>query len=492
MLQAAGAFCAKLSNQYIPNPFIFAIILSVVVFIMGIGLTGSGPFEMVEHWYDGFWNLLAFAMQMTVILLFGYVLASSPPARKMIGWAARLPNSPGQAILLITVLAIIFGFISWGLGLIIGAISAREVCLQAKKRGIQVHYPLAAAAGFSGLIIFNSGFSSSAPLLVNTEGHFLDSIIGLVPITQTILSPYNLIVFVVFLISIPLVYRAMHPEKSDTEEVPDLSINKDDYIKEKSYSVGVHKSPNMSFSETSPEDNHLSDISITEDGSAAINQTNLDNNEESSFAIRLENAAPLTWIVVAAGLSYIAYHFATSGFDLNLNLVNFMLLIAGMISYKTPMAYVKAIDEGISACGQIVLQFPFYAGIMGMMAGSGLVTIFAEWLIAVSNEYTFPLMAMISAGVVNLFVPSAGGQWAVQGPILVEAAQAIGADIGTTIMAFSYGDQLTNGIQPMWMLPLLGLTALKAREILGYTAVMMLVAFVIFGVGITVLPPLLG
>lgn len=449
MLQAAGAFCSKLSNEYIPNPFVFAIILSVVVFVLGIGLTGSGPFEMIEHWYGGFWNLLAFAMQMTVILLFGYVLASSPPARRAIGRAAQLPNSAGQAIVLVTVLAVVFGFISWGLGLIVGAISAREVCLQSKKRGIHVHYPLAAAAGFSGLIIFNSGFSASAPLLVNTDGHFLVDTIGLIPISETILTPYNLIVFATFLIVIPLVYRAMHPDSAKTDEIPDQHGEQQD----------VEQDPEV-------------------------------GNTRKSFAVSLENAAPLTWIIAAAGLSYIIYHFATNGFDLNLNIVNFVLLIAGMIAYKTPAAYVQAIDDGISACGQIVLQFPFYAGIMGMMAGSGLVSIFAEWLIAISNEYTFPLMALISAGVVNLFVPSAGGQWAVQGPILVEAANSIGVDIGTTIMAFSYGDQLTNGIQPMWMLPLLGLTALKAREILGYTAVMMLVAFVIFGVGVTVLPPL--
>ncbi|XKH61878.1 TIGR00366 family protein (plasmid) [Halomonas sediminis] len=490
MLQAAGAFCARLSKQYIPNPFIFAIILSVVVFALGISLTNSGPFDMVEHWYDGFWNLLAFSMQMTVILLFGYVLASSPPARRIIGWAARLPNSPGQAIILVTVLAVVFGFISWGLGLIVGAIAAREVCQQAKSRGIHVHYPLAAAAGFSGLIIFNAGFSASAPLLVNTEGHFLDGVIGLIPISQTILSPYNLIVFVTFLIVIPLVYRAMHPDLAETEEVPDLPAEQDNVGQTKAGASGAPQAANTSLRESAVEEYSFSSDSVAGGAATGTLQPATEHDDGKSFAERLENAAPLTWIVAAAGLSYIAYHFATNGFDLNLNFVNFILLILGMIAYKTPTAYVQAIDDGISACGQIVLQFPFYAGIMGMMAGSGLVSIFAEWMITVSNEYTFPLMAMISAGIVNLFVPSAGGQWAVQGPILIEAAEAIGADIGTTIMAFSYGDQLTNGIQPMWMLPLLGLTALKAREILGYTAVMMLVAFVIFGVGITMLPPL--
>jgi short-chain fatty acids transporter len=484
MLQAAGTFCARLSREYIPNPFIFAIILSVVVYLLGLVLTDSGPFQMVEYWYAGFWDLLNFAMQMVVILLFGHVLASSPPARRIIRWAARLPNNAGQAIMLITVLAVVFGFISWGLGLIIGAIAAKEVCVQAKQRGIRVHYPLAAAAGFSGLIIFNCGFSASAPLLVNTEGHFLADKIGLIPISETIFSPYNLIVITAFLLIIPLVYRAMHPAEAQTEEVRDepvgalqpLPINP----------TGAN--PAMQFSAVAldqPFQGHST-------GVMTAVQTDLDQmgdaEETQSFAERLEQAPPLTWLVAAAGLSYLCYHFATKGFDLNLNIVNFILLIVGMIAYKTPTAYVEAIDEGIRSCGQIVLQFPFYAGIMGMMASSGLVSIFADWMVTASNQYTFPLMTLISAGVTNLFVPSAGGQWAVQGPLLIEAAQEIGADIGVTIMAFSYGDQLTNGIQPMWMLPLLGVTALKAREILGYTAVMMMVAFVIFGVGVTVLP----
>lgn len=169
-------------------------------------------------------------------------------------------------------------------------------------------------------------------------------------------------------------------------------------------------------------------------------------------------------------------------------MVNFILLILGLAAYRSPIAYVHAIDDGIRACGQIVLQFPFYAGIMGMMAESGLVELFANWMVAISNDVTFPLAAMVSAGIVNFFVPSAGGQWAVQGPLLMQAADIIDADIGQTIVAFGYGDQLTNALQPMWMLPLLGVTELRAREILGYTAVMMLAAFLIFAIGIVALP----
>lgn len=465
MLQRAGAVCARVSRQIIPNPFVFAIVLSLVVYLAGVALTDSGPWAMVGYWYDGFWNLLSFSMQMVAILLFGYVLASSPIARRLICRTAELPRSAGQCVMLVTALAVIFGFVSWGLGLIVGAIAAREVCLRAKQRGISVHYPLTAAAGFSGLIIFNCGLSASAPLLVNTPGHFLEKQIGLVPVSQTIFSWPNLITILAYLIIVPLVYRAMHPPVRDTMEIPEADAEAAEAVAPSDGSP--HRSAGAAVATPAPKTSR-------------------------TFAEVLENAHVLNWVIALAGLAYVGYYFATHGFDLNLNLVNFTLLMLGLMAYGTPIAYVKAIDEGVRACGQIVLQFPMYAGIMGMMSGSGLVTLFANWLVGISSVHTFPLMAMISAAVVNLMVPSAGGQWAVQGPTLVAAAHQIGANIPVTILAFGYGDQLTNAIQPMWMLPLLGVTALKARDIMGYTMVMMLFAFLIFGIGVTVLPPLLG
>ena len=446
MLKTAGAICVRFSKQYVPNPFVFAILITLFIFALGIFITPASPMDMVSFWYLGFWDLLNFSMQMVAILLFGYVLASSPPVRRVIGKAAKLPKSPGQAIVLITLLAIGFGYLSWGLGLIVGAIAAKEVCYEAKSRQIKVHYPLAAAAGFTGLIMFNNGFSASAPLLVNTEGHFLHDVIGLIPVTETIFAIPSLITLALFTLCIPFVYRAMHPDERDVEEIPDR------------------------------------DPSIAE-AAAEAQQV-----KAETIAEKLEVSKLLNYLIVLGGVIYIVYHFMTRGFDLNLNIINFSLMIIGMAMYKTPIAYVQAIDQGITACGQIVLQFPFYAGIMGMMAKSGLVEIFAGWLIAISNQFTLPFFSFVSAGLINIAIPSAGGQWAVQGPILVEAAKMLDVDIGLIVMAYSYGDQVTNGIQPMWMLPLLGIAALKARDILGYTAVMMIVAFTIFTLGLTVFP----
>lgn len=499
MLQTLGAFCVRLSHKYVPNPLIFAILLSVVIYLLGITMTDTDPFKMVEHWYGGFWNLLTFGMQMIALLLFGYVLASSPPVRAVVVWAARFPRNSGQAIILITALAMVFAYVNWGLGLIVGAIAAREICKQAKARGVRVHYPLAAAAGFSGLMVFAGGFSATAPLVMNSPGHFLFEQYGLVPISETILTPYNFIIIGVWMLVMPFVYRAMQPAPGETEEIGDLDGEEEKPAKAPSRGGrgGSARAPEASAelvhgAYAFPEDPGY--VAATQGGGAAAASLSYGGaaavleEPRPSVAERLENARSLTWIVAAAGLVYITYHFATKGFDLNLNIVNFTLLIAGMIAHKTPIAYVKAVDEGIKSCGQIALQFPFYAGIMGMMSGSGMITIFSDWLVAVSNAYTFPVVALISSAIVNVFVPSAGGQWAIQGPTLMEAARTLGVDYGVTIMAFTYGDQLTNGIQPFWMLPLLGVTFLKAREILGYTAVIMLVAFAIYVVGLSTLP----
>ncbi|WP_139840068.1 short-chain fatty acid transporter [Pseudoruegeria sp. SK021] len=456
ILYTMGAACSGFARKYIPNPFIFAIILTIVTAILAVLLTPTTPAEVVGQWYGGFWNLLTFAMQMTVILLFGYVLASSPPVGRAIDKVAKLPKTPSQAIVTVTLLAVVFGALSWGLGLIIGAISARRICESCLRRGIKVHYPLAAAAGFSGLIIFNCGLSASAPLLVNTAGHFMMDEIGLIPLDQTILTGFNIVTLIAYGLIIPFVYAAMQPKEADRMLVE---------IEGTPRSLGAAASSD-----------------------ALGGNASLVNPHDGTFAAKMENSQILSWIVVLTGMGYILWHFATNGFDLNLNLVNFTLLILGMAAHRTPIAYVRAVDEAIGACGQVVLQFPFYAGIMGIMAGSGLIAIFASGLVSISNELTFPFLAMISAAVVNLFVPSAGGQWAVQGPILIEAAQQINANIAQTVIAFGYGDQLTNGLQPMWMLPLLGVTRLRAGDILGYTAVMMIFATVIFGIGVTLVP----
>ncbi len=412
---------------------------------MGIWLTPSGPLDMIFHWYDGFWNFLGFSMQMVFILLTGYVLAQSGPARRCMNRMAKAPKNAGQGLLLISAVTLVAGFINWGLGLVVGAVMAITVARDLKSRGIKLHFPLAAAAGYLGLSIHSAGFSSTAPLISNTDDHFLFDMIGRIPFADTVLQPWNLIAVAVYLIVVPFVIKAMHPSDENVQEI---------HLKEEL--------------DSEAEVSNDAEILGYTDGKVPLAQ-------------RLENSVILMALVVVPGVIYIVYFFSTRGFDLNINFINFIFLIAGMFLYKTPGAYVKAMGKAAASASGIILQFPFYAGILGMMSLSGLIEVLANGMIMMSTQYTFPFLAFISAAIVNLFVPSAGGQWAIQGPILLEAGRALDVPVGVTIMAHQYGDQVTNMIQPFWALPLLGLTGLKAKDVLGYTVIVMFVGMIIFG-----------
>lgn len=448
MIKAMGEYFTKWARKYMPDPWLFAILLSFLTYILGLIFTKSGPFDMILHWYKGFWELLAFAMQMCLILVTGYSLATAPVVKRALDALARIPKTNSGAVYLTVLVVIIAGYINWGLGLIVGAMMAKEVARQGYFRKIPLHYPLLGAAGYIGLAIWHGGFSGSAPLLVATKGHFLEKEIGIIPVVQTLFSPLNIGLFFAMIILLPLLAKFLAPKEG--EEV--LTIDKYD--------------PTL-----------LEEVKIEEKA-----------KEEWTLADKLENSRTITLIVCLAGFIYIVYHFYKQGFDLNLNIVNFIFLIVGMLLHGTPIAYVRAITEGTKGCAGIILQFPFYAGIMGMMKYSGLVGVIASWFVAISTPLTYPVWTYISACIINLFIPSGGGQWAVQGPVMVKAAQAMNLSIPKTLMAVAYGDQWTNLFQPFWALPLLGITRLKVRDIMGYCIAIMFVGIPIYVVLLLLLP----
>lgn len=480
MLQRVGMASAKWAGRLVPDAFVFAILLSALVLVLGLVLTPSNALQMVGHWYDGFWDLLEFSMQMVLILITGYVLAQSPPVKRGLERLAGLPNSGPQAILLIALTTLIAGFINWGIGLVVGAVLAVAVAKNAKRRGIKVHFPLAAAAGYLGLSIHSTGFSSTAPLIVNTPDHFLIDQVGIVPFSETVLTPWNLVAVAIYVVLIAFVMKAMSPPREAIKEI-EAHDGEPGSETEPRHSADrrISRRDNGGAIPSEVEEGRTAEAVLVDDSTVAADEP---------WAQRLEQSRVVTAIIAIPAIGYIAYFFATQGFDLNINIVNFTFLTLGLVIYGRPMAYAAAVGEAVKSTGGIVLQFPLYAGILGMMSYSGLVDVIANQMVAVSNQYTFPLAAMISAGVVNFAVPSAGGQWAVQGPVLIQAGEALQVPIGVTIMAHQYGDQITNMLQPFWALPLLGITGLKARDILGYTGVVLILGFVVFGIAITVLP----
>lgn len=448
MIRAMGSAFDRLARKWMPDPMLFAILLTFITYILGLILTKSGPFEMIQHWYRGFWELLAFAMQMCLILVTGHALATSPVVRRGIEHLAAIPKKQAGAVFLVGLIAAIAAWINWGLGIIVGALMAREVGRSAELRGIPVHYPLLGAAGYAGFITWHGGLSASAPLLVATDNHFLVGKIGIIPSSMTLFSPMNIVISIVLILFVPIICMLMAPRnESEMERITDVNP---DLVKKEEV-------------QTMPR-------------------------EQMVIADRLENSKVISGIIGAAGMIYVIWFFATQGFKLDLNIVNFTFLFLGVLFQRTPINYIRAAGEGARACAGIIVQFPFYSGIMGMMRYSGLVAIIAGWFVAISNETTYPIFTFLSAGLVNLFVPSGGGQWAVQGPIMVEAAQTMDFNLNKTIMAVAYGDQWTNMLQPFWALALLGITKLKAREIVGYTMVVMVVSAVIFILGLLLLP----
>lgn len=435
------SFSNRFMHRYLPDPFLFVILLTFLVFLLGIIFTNSGPYEMIQHWGSGFWGLLTFAMQMVLVLVTGHVLASSPLFKKGLGALASTAKSPGQAIIIVTIVSLIASWINWGFGLVIGALFAKELA----KKVNNVDYRLLIASAYSGFIVWHGGFAGSIPLTIATEGHFSQDMIGIIPTDQTIFASFNIIIVFTFLLFLPLLNRMLMPSKEETVTVdPALLI---DHSEQK------------------------------------INQS----KSEMTPAERLENNRLISYLTGLLGLIFLIYYFVTNGFLLNLDIVNFLFLFLGILFHGTPRNFLNAIMNAVKGASGIIIQFPFYAGIMGMMTASGLAVVMSEAFVSISNDVTFPLFTFISAGIVNIFVPSGGGQWAVQGPIMLEAASALDVSYAKTAMAVAWGDAWTNLIQPFWALPALAIAGLKARDIMGFCVIVLIVSGVIIGLGLTFL-----
>lgn len=423
MLRVLGDAFSKFAKKYLPDALIFAMILTLITFILGIVIQKKSPIDMIVYMGDGFWSLLAFAMQMCLVLMTGHILAQTKPMAAVLKTIAKAANTPFKAVALACVVMIVTSYLNWGFGLIFTSLLAIEIAKNMKGKGL--HYPLLVASAYSGFLVWHAGFSASAPLLVNTKGHFLESKIGLIPVSQTIFSPIGYVPVLVLLVTLPFIMAAMHPKKEQVIEVdPSVFAEK----KEK---------PKKDPSQMTP-------------------------------AERMENSMVLSLIIAIIGLIYVFYYFFVKKGSLDLNILNFIFLMLGILLHGTPRNFIDAAIEADKTVWGIVIQFPFYAGIMGMMVKSGLAATIANWFASFSTAKTLPLYSYWSAGLINLFVPSGGGQWSVQGPIMVDAAMKIGASVPKVVMGVAWGDAWTNMIQPFWALPLLSVAKLEIRDIMGY------------------------
>jgi len=440
-------------RRFLPSPFVIALLLTLLT--MGLALFyGQFPENtpawegVLTSWEHGLWNrgLLVFAYQMMLILVLGHVLVLSKPMERLILRLTSLARDGASAAFLVILSTTLVSFFNWGLGLIFGALLARKVGEHAQHRKIPLNYPLIGACGYAGLMVWHGGISGSAPIKVSEPGHLPGLLEGVlppsaladfpdtIPSSATIFSSWNLLLF--FLVAAAISGLAYYLGRT-----------------------------------TSPTHISLPDYRFSEEAEAP-----------AKGAEKLDRSSWLSMLL--AGLIFLAflvqYFPQLRSLNLTPDMLNFFMLGLAILLHGNVRRFLRAVEEAIGDTSGILIQFPLYFGIMGMMTESGLIHRISDFFVAISTTTTFPIFTFFSAGLVNVFVPSGGGQWAVQGPVILEAAQSLKVPLPKAVMALAYGDQLTNMLQPFWALPLLGITRLKAREILPYSLLFMVLGGLIF------------
>lgn len=413
---------SKLISRYLPDAFIFSLLITIFVLLCGIFFKGYTYLEMIRFWGDGFWNLLQFSMQMCLVLVTGLALAKSNPVSKFLLSLSNIPKNQTQSVLLLTFISYSSCFINWGFGLVVSALFAVALF----KKTFNKNFGLLVAMAYSGFIVWHGGFSGSIPLKLTDPSEKIANIVNTksIPLSSTVFSLYNiLLVFGVLIILLTLGFLFSKIRTTQTY--------------------------NESYSPTKP---------------------NIKTDTKSVF----ENSTVFCFVICTFGLSYIFQSLYLDGKSFNLGLMTFTTFFIGLLFHKKISSYTTAFSDSISDSSNIILQFPFYAGIMGMINNSGMATDLSSFFISISDKDTFLMFTYWSAGVVNFFVPSGGGQWVIQGPIILSAAKELGISLPKAAMAIAWGDAWSNMLQPFWALPILSIAGLKLKDIMAYCVIIFL------------------
>lgn len=410
---------SKMVEKYLPDAFVIAVLLTLFVFIVAFFMKPAEPISTFKSFGDGFWMYLTFTMQMVLLLMTGMALAAVPFIQRFLTAVASLAKTANQAYILTFLVSSAAYYINWGLAVVVGAIIAREV----GKRNKKAHFPLLVAAAYAPTVTYTAGLSSSIGLSVATKGHFLEEAIGVIPTSETIFHPGTIIILVALVITMPIFIIFMAPKKDIIPFTPKVN--------EKA-------------------------------------KSDIEDTAQSKYpAIRLEKSPILGVLTGLIGFIYIISEFI-NGRDLDLNIINITFLSLGLIFHQSLFQYAQAFKEAATSISPIILQFPFYAGIIAVLGSSGLAESIINWMASIANKDTFDVFTYWAAGIVNLLAPSGGGQWALQGPLQVAAGAKLGVDHAVTAMAVGWGDGWTNLIQPFWALPILSVVGLHIRHIMGY------------------------
>ncbi len=464
-VQKLGEAIADRVERWMPSPFLFAILLTYVAAIAAFLSEGSGVTEIALSWYGGFWSLLQFAMQMVLILVTANVVAYHPRVKKLILRLVHLPKNGRQAVVLVGIASMLTGWVSWGLGLIFGAILVREMGKHAGKDGMPLHYPLLAVAGYMGMsLTWGWGLSSSAGLLQATDGNalmrlgFVDRVI---PATEWVFHPYPLLLTALALVYASIMLYLLCPPNENCR--------------------GIERYVQLDHDDAADGD--------SEQEAAPVERKTRALDKKPSLADKIDNSTILGGVLALTGLVLFASAFFSQGLGaLNLNVLNFGFLMVGLLLYTSPSRYLGEFYDAVQGSSGVILLFPFYAGIIGIMTGTGLVDTMTESLLSIATPATFPVIAWITGGILNIFVPSAGGEWAIIGGPMMVAGAELGIPHGQTIAAYAVGDAHTNLLNPFWAIPLLAITGLRARDMFGYAITMMFLLIPFLAIVLFLLP----
>jgi short-chain fatty acids transporter len=462
---ALGRFTAR----FVPSAFSIAVLLTLLTFTLALTWGGASLPSVIKSWGDGFWELLTFSMQMSLVMFTGYLLALSRPVKRLLELVARQARSPRSAVTLMALSSMLLAYVNWGLSIVASAMLVRYVV----KRQPQVDYRLLVACAYFGLgATWHSGLSASAPLLVATPKHFLEAKLGIIPIDQTLFSAFNLILVAVVVAVLTGVAYLLHPP-------PERTVHVDPALLEKLESHEPPVRPAEASFAVRLDHSRLLNVLFGSAGALWI----LGHLMVSSMAPASQSALSQAWnggdwssAFGLLGREGIEALFTGGWKQLNINTVNFIFLIAAVWLHGTPAALLKASEEAASVLSGIVLQFPLYAGIYGVFRATGLTEKIGEVFVSLCTQKTFPAVVYWYSGVVNYFVPSGGSKWAIEAPYLLDAAARLGVPPQKVVLAYAWGDMATDLIQPFWALPLLAVAKLEFKDILGFC----LMAFLIY------------
>ena len=445
------------TEKWLPDAFGFVLIGTFIVFALGLA-TGESPTALVDAWGEGFWSLIEFTLQMAMIIIGGYAVAVSAPVARLIARLAQVPKSPRAAITFTAAIAMISAYLNWAFSLVFTAILAKEIARVV--RGVD--YRAIGAMAFLGLgTVWAQGLSGSAALQVaspTSSPEAVQKVIaegrngeGIIPLTDTIFTWQSLLsTFIIFLVALTTAWF-LAPSAARARTAEDLGITLRPLLE--------------------------------------------DERQEKQTTTRrpgdwLEHSPLFAILTGLLGLWYLVRHFANAKGNpiaaLDLNTVILILLLLALCLHWRPIRMADAVRRGAPAASGVLLQFPFYGAIFGMIAFTGLSKQIAGWLVSVSNEVLFaPLIAVYSA-VLGVFVPSGGSKWVIEAPYVIGAANQLNVDQGWMVVVYDLAEASANFLQPFWMLPTLAVLGLKARDIMGYTFAMFLACFPVVLVLVTV------